>query len=102
MATSPHIATAPAPGDRKAHGTEAAHTEPARRQRPPVWRRAPYLIVLALTSVLFTYPFVWLISASFKPRTEVFDNALVPHHWRPVNFSDVWHYGPVLTWLGNS
>src|SRR5256885_9497166 len=66
------------------------------------WRRAPYVVVLALVSVLFTYPFVWLISASLKPRTEVFDNALVPHHVRPANFADVWHYGPVLAWMGNS
>jgi multiple sugar transport system permease protein len=65
-------------------------------------RRAPYLVVLALASVLFTYPFVWLVSASLKPRTEVFDNALVPHTFRPGNFADVWHYGPVLAWMGNS
>ena len=58
--------------------------------------------MLALVSVVFTYPFLWLISASFKPRTEVFDNALIPHHWRPANFADVWHYGPMLTWLANS
>jgi multiple sugar transport system permease protein len=64
--------------------------------------RAPYLIVLALVSVLFTYPFVWLVGASLKPRTDVFDNALVPHHWQPSNFADVWHYGPVLGWLANS
>jgi multiple sugar transport system permease protein len=66
------------------------------------WRRAPYVVVLALVSVLFTYPFGWLISASLKPRTEVFDNALVPHHVRPANFADVWHYGPMLAWMGNS
>lgn len=65
-------------------------------------RRLPYLVVLAAASVVFIYPFVWLISASLKPRTEVFDNALVPHHLRPENFSDVWHYAPVLTWIVNS
>jgi multiple sugar transport system permease protein len=75
---------------------------PGHRERTPLWRRTPYLIMLALLGVLFTYPFLWLLSASFKPRTDVFDNALIPHHWRPANFVDVWHYGPVLTWLGNS
>lgn len=72
------------------------------RERTSIWRRTPYLVMLALLGVLFTYPFLWLISASFKPRTDVFDNALIPRHWRPVNFVDVWHYGPMLTWLGNS
>ncbi|MFJ5619033.1 carbohydrate ABC transporter permease [Micromonospora sp. NPDC093243] len=58
--------------------------------------------MLGLASVVFTYPFVWLISASLKPRTEVFDNALIPHTLRLENFADVWDYAPVLTWVGNS
>jgi multiple sugar transport system permease protein len=65
-------------------------------------RRLPYLAVLVLASVLFLYPFVWLISASLKPRTEVFDNSLLPHSWRWANYSDVWNYAPVLRWIGNS
>jgi multiple sugar transport system permease protein len=65
-------------------------------------RRAPHVIVLALVSVLFTYPFVWLISASLKPRTDVFDDALIPEHVRVTNFVDVWRYGPVLAWMTNS
>jgi multiple sugar transport system permease protein len=65
-------------------------------------RRLPYLVVLMLASVLFLYPFLWLISASLKPRTEVFDNSLVPHTWRWANFSDVWNYAPVLQWIANS
>jgi multiple sugar transport system permease protein len=65
-------------------------------------RRLPHLAVLVLASVLFLYPFVWLISASLKPRTEVFDNSLLPHTWRWANYSDVWDYAPVLRWIGNS
>jgi multiple sugar transport system permease protein len=38
-----------------------------------------FLLVLTLLSVLFIYPFVWLVSASLKPSAEVFDNALIPH-----------------------
>jgi multiple sugar transport system permease protein len=67
-----------------------------------VWRRVPYLAVLALAAVVFTYPFLWLISASLKPRTEVFDNDLIPRHWQFSNFAQVWHFAPMLTWLGNS
>jgi len=65
-------------------------------------RRLPYLAVLLMASVLFLYPFVWLISASLKPRTEVFDNSLVPHSWRWANYADVWNYAPVLQWIANS
>jgi len=65
-------------------------------------RRLPYLGVLLVASVLFLYPFLWLISASLKPRTEVFDNSLLPHVWRWANYSEVWSYAPILTWIGNS
>jgi multiple sugar transport system permease protein len=65
-------------------------------------RRLPYLAVLLLASVMFLYPFVWLISASLKPRTEVFDNSLLPHKWRWANYSDVWNYAPILQWISNS
>jgi multiple sugar transport system permease protein len=65
-------------------------------------RRLPYLAVLLFASVLFLYPFVWLVSASLKPRTEVFDNSLVPRTWRWANYSDVWNYAPVLQWISNS
>jgi multiple sugar transport system permease protein len=38
-----------------------------------------FLAVLAFLSVLFVYPFIWLVSASLKPSGEVFDNSLIPH-----------------------
>src|SRR4051794_35831856 len=103
MTTSPVGLTAtPASEGPATRATRSAEPASGRKERQPFWKRAPYLIVLALVSVLFTYPFLWLIGASFKPRTDVFDNALIPHHWRPANFADVWHYGNVLTWLANS
>ncbi|MGH3662971.1 MAG: carbohydrate ABC transporter permease, partial [Micromonosporaceae bacterium] len=68
----------------------------------PLWKRAPYLIALALASVVFTYPLFWLISASLRPRTEVFDSAPIPRHWAPSNYSQVFEFAPVLAWLANS
>jgi len=64
--------------------------------------RGVHLLILGTASVLFLYPFIWLISASLKPRTEVFDNRLIPRHWRFANYADVWHYAPVLQWTVNS
>ncbi|MEU8298824.1 carbohydrate ABC transporter permease [Micromonospora sp. NPDC048909] len=102
MSTSPPGLTAvPTTGGPGHEQTEGSRPASGRRDER-WWRRAPYLIVLGLASVVFTYPFVWLISASLKPRTEVFDNALIPHTLRLENFSDVWDYAPVLTWVGNS
>ncbi|HET8595614.1 MAG TPA: carbohydrate ABC transporter permease [Intrasporangium sp.] len=60
------------------------------------------LLLLAVASVAFVYPLVWLVSASLKPKTEVFDNKLVPDHVQWSNFVEVWNAGPVLQWLINS
>jgi multiple sugar transport system permease protein len=38
-----------------------------------------FLLVLTFLSILFIYPFIWLVSASLKPSSEVFDNALIPN-----------------------
>ncbi|QGN32852.1 carbohydrate ABC transporter permease [Microlunatus sp. Gsoil 973] len=53
-------------------------------------------------SVLFLYPFAWLIAASLKPRGDVFDNRLIPRTWRFDNYVEVWHQLPLLAWVGNS
>jgi multiple sugar transport system permease protein len=80
--------TAGAPPQAGPVGTGAA--SPAIPQVVPAPRRWPrpsrswikqgfFLVILLGLSVLFIYPFIWLISASLKPANEVFDNALIPH-----------------------
>ena len=61
-----------------------------------------YLLVLAVATIAFVYPFVWLVSASLKPKSQVFDNRLVPSTVQWSNFVAVWDAGPVLRWLMNS
>ncbi len=58
--------------------------------------------VLVAFAALFLYPFGWLISASLKPRGEVFDNALFPKTLQLDNYTKVWDELPLLHWLGNS
>jgi multiple sugar transport system permease protein len=53
-------------------------------------------------SALFLYPFVWLLSASLKPRGQVFDNALIPETFVPENYLKVWDELPLLNWIGTS
>src|SRR5918995_2419122 len=76
-------------------------------------KTAFFVLVLAGISVLALYPFIWLISASFKPQGDVFDNNLIPKDWqwnytgdptnvpgdeKLFNLPDL----PVLSWIWNS
>ena len=90
--------------------TTAAPTPPLTLRRRLGWpspesnipKRALYLLVLAGLSVLFVYPFIWTISASLKPRPDVFDNRLLPQTWHPSNYTEVWDLAPISTWFLNS
>jgi multiple sugar transport system permease protein len=72
----------------------------ARRGRR--WARVPVLVALVALTVVFVYPLVWLLSASFKPRGEIFDNRLVPQHPTLQNYLTVWESAPLALWLGNT
>jgi multiple sugar transport system permease protein len=91
------VQTAPASSRRV-----AAPGPPRRRRR----RMRPSVIIvgilLSLVSVVFLYPFVWLISASFKPRSEVFDNRLFPQTFTLDNYLQVWQEAPLGLWLLNT
>lgn len=60
------------------------------------------LVLLVGFSVLFLYPFVWLVAASLKPRGEVFDNSLIPQTFTPENYAEVWDQLPLMNWMWNS
>src|SRR3954467_11289594 len=71
--------------------------------------RTAYLALLTFLTVIFIYPFLWAVSASLKPREEVFDNKLIPRHWQPSNYLDVFRGVPDIAtgapfqrWLINS
>ncbi len=74
---------------------------------PPhkVGRRAGQVVrwtIMAALTAAFLYPLVWLLSASLKPRGEVFDNRLIPQTVTPENYVHVWDRLPLLAWIGNS
>lgn len=64
--------------------------------------RVVLAVGLILFSLLFLYPFAWLVAASLKPRGEVFDNALIPRTFVPENYIEVWNQLPLLSWMWNS
>ncbi|WP_203580471.1 carbohydrate ABC transporter permease [Microbacterium hibisci] len=72
----------------------------ARRRRRV--RTALVVTALSLLAVVFAYPFVWLVSASFKPRSEVFDNKLIPETFTLDNYVQVWETAPLALWLWNT
>ncbi|MBB5783616.1 carbohydrate ABC transporter permease [Nonomuraea jabiensis] len=53
-------------------------------------------------TVAFIYPFVWLLSASFKPRGEVFDHRLIPETFILDNYIKVWQEAPLALWMANT
>lgn len=65
-------------------------------------RRGLVLLGLCAFSVVFLYPFAWLVSASLKPRSDVFDNRLIPEVLTFDNDVAVWQEAPMALWLVNT
>jgi multiple sugar transport system permease protein len=93
----------------RAGSVTAAPAPPLARRRPRwpsperSWlKRAIFIAVLVALSVVFVYPFLWIVSASLKPEGFTFDNRLIPAVWEPRNYVDVWDAAPVARWLFNS
>jgi multiple sugar transport system permease protein len=80
---------------------DRAAEPPARRVRSSALRWFLYALLSAIT-LIFIYPFVWLVSASFKPRGEVFDNKLIPETFTVDNYLAVWQEAPMALWLANT
>jgi multiple sugar transport system permease protein len=61
-----------------------------------------FVLVLAAFTILFFAPFVWLVTASLKVRSEVFNSEWIPDPIAWENYVNVWRAAPVLIWLKNS
>ncbi|MFJ8886745.1 carbohydrate ABC transporter permease [Streptomyces sp. NPDC102402] len=79
-----------------------APASPLHRDAERPVRKALRVVCLLIAAGVFLYPFLWLISASLKPSTDVFDNALLPHVWQLGNYAEIWQAVPLLRWVGNS
>ncbi len=80
---------------------EATVTMPSpRKEKKPT---SPWVAAaLVGVSVLFLIPFLWLLAASLKTRSEVFGPEVIPHPFAWNNYSQVWRIAPVLRWFFNS
>ncbi|GBF71834.1 hypothetical protein PA598K_00047 [Paenibacillus sp. 598K] len=57
------------------------------------WLKALTTVLMAAVGIIFLLPFVWMVSASLKPETEVFNYPVewIPTSWRAgFNYSSVW------------
>lgn len=71
------------------------------RARNPV-RQIVFLVLLLGCTVVFLAPLAWLVSASLKVRSEVFNFEWIPDPVNWVNYVKVWDAAPLFTWLQNS
>lgn len=72
--------------------------------KPARWKRLFVHIVLVLMSVFFMAPFVWMLSTSLKPITQVF---AYPPEWIPrpfewSNYAKAMNYIPFWTYWNNT
>jgi multiple sugar transport system permease protein len=72
-----------------------------RRPWPIVAKIVLWILLVGFT-LLFLYPLAWLLSASLKPRSEVFDNKLIPDTVMWSNYVEVWDQLPLWNWALNS
>ena len=64
--------------------------------------RILYLAGLLLATVIFVFPFVWLLSASLKTRADVFSNEFLILPLQFQNYSQIFAIAPITSWFTNS
>ncbi|HWK45834.1 MAG TPA: carbohydrate ABC transporter permease [Stellaceae bacterium] len=72
----------------------------------PIWTigRAIRFAILSAGALVMLAPYIWMISVSLKPRSEIFNATfeLLPEHWGAVeNYTKAMTRIPMLTLLGN-
>jgi multiple sugar transport system permease protein len=65
-------------------------------------RRVLLYILLIAGALLFLYPFVWMLSATFKPETEIAGFSIIPRHLTLESYRFVFRKLPLARGLVNS
>ncbi|MCA1569365.1 MAG: carbohydrate ABC transporter permease [Chloroflexi bacterium] len=99
MATDSHADRSFVPGiDRPAEVVATQSRNPVRG----VVSRIGFLAVLLGFTVLFIYPFIWLVSASLKPGADVFNGELIPSPIVWENYPELFNLTQMGAWTWNS
>ncbi len=74
-------------------------TKPRRILKSTGW----YIAAIAI-ALITVYPFLWMLSTSFKPESEIFNNSvsLIPQNGTFQNYFDVFDTIPFFTYFKNS
>jgi len=75
--------------------------QPAERAGRGLGQIVLYLALIGL-SILFLFPFLWLVLTSLRLPAKVFEPGFFPDPWHPRNYADVFESAPVARWLWNS
>jgi multiple sugar transport system permease protein len=98
MATETSAERALTPGlERTAVATRRERFEPRK-----FLTNAGFIALLIFFTVLFIYPFIWLVSASLKPGAEVFSRELIPDPIQWNNYSRLFELSKMGAWTVNS
>lgn len=93
---------------------ESSGTLYSERETGPNWQRyrnaefkkglwkIVFIVLLFSCTVVFLIPFVWLVSASLKVRSDVFNSDWIPDPIAWENYVNVWNVAPIFDWLRNS
>ncbi|MFN2483895.1 MAG: carbohydrate ABC transporter permease [Candidatus Limnocylindria bacterium] len=83
--------------------------QPAKVTAPPAPQsiagglgRIGFIAVLTGLSALFMFPFLWLVVASLKVRSEVFNGEWIPDPIAWQNYAKVWEASEMPSWFVNS
>lgn len=81
----------------------AAHVMPKKR-KPFRASQAVIFLFCLLVGFLMVVPFIWMLSASFKLNTEIFETPTrwIPEVFRSVNFEKVWNDIPFPQYFFNT
>jgi multiple sugar transport system permease protein len=93
---APTVLAAEAPAIR-AGTAESAEQKPSR-----LASRVLFLAALIFATIVFLFPFIWLVSASLKTRQDVFANELFKFPLHFENYLTVFEIAPVASWFVNS
>jgi multiple sugar transport system permease protein len=64
--------------------------------------RVLFLAALIFATIVFLFPFIWLVSASLKTRQDVFSNELLKFPLHFENYVTIFQIAPVASWFFNS
>lgn len=66
--------------------------------------RTPVYVVALVLSIVMIFPFVWMVSASFKPQEDVFAYPIqwIPKVFKPGNYAELWTTIPFPLYYFNS